>query len=255
MKEQLYTIPVNDIYNNPCECPVCAIRLSLDQDGVDFAMGSSYMQDDIRAETDKIGFCTKHMRMMYKNGNRLGLALMLDTHLQYINRNVEEMQKLRHFTGGLFSKKEDGKIYKFTQHIANSCYICDRIGHTFDRYVATIFYLYKNDSAFVKKFNSGLGYCVEHYGLLYNTAPKYLSGSNLEAFIKALDRIFLENMKRMEADVSWFIDKFDYRNSDAPWKTSKDALPRAMTKCNSILDELPEPKSQENPSPSESNTQ
>ena len=30
MKEQLYPIPVNDIFDKDCECPVCAIKKSLD---------------------------------------------------------------------------------------------------------------------------------------------------------------------------------------------------------------------------------
>ena len=70
--------------------------------------------------------------------------------------------------------------------------------------------------------------------MLYETAPKYLHGNTLDTFTKDLDRVFLSNLKRMEEEVSWFIDKFDYRNVDAPWKTSKDALPRAMVKCNGI---------------------
>ncbi|MCR5520278.1 MAG: DUF6062 family protein, partial [Lachnospiraceae bacterium] len=33
-------------------------------------------------------------------------------------------------------------------------------------------------------------------------------------------------------DVEWFTDKFDYRNVDAPWKNSKDALVRGILKLN-----------------------
>ena len=78
MKEQLYTIPVNDIFDKPCECPVCAMKLKLENDAVAFAMGPSYMEDDIRLTTDKIGFCTRHMQMMYDFENRLGLALIME---------------------------------------------------------------------------------------------------------------------------------------------------------------------------------
>ena len=39
-----------------------------------------------------------------------------------------------------------------------------------------------------------------------------------------------DNLQRLEEDVSWLIDKFDYRNKDADWKTSKDALQRGMQK-------------------------
>lgn len=48
MPEILYEIPVNDIFDRPCECPVCAMKKKLDDDEVAFAMGPSYMEDDIR---------------------------------------------------------------------------------------------------------------------------------------------------------------------------------------------------------------
>ena len=38
------------------------------------------------------------------------------------------------------------------------------------------------------------------------------------------------NMDRLYEDVSWLVDKFDYRNKDADWKNSKDAIPRGMQK-------------------------
>ena len=44
-----------------------------------------------------------------------------------------------------------------------------------------------------------------------------------------------ENFQRMEEDLVWLSDKFDYRNKDADWKNSKDAVPRAMIKTNGIL--------------------
>ena len=31
-------------------------------------------------------------------------------------------------------------------------------------------------------------------------------------------------------DVSWMVEKFDYRNKDADWKNSKDAIQRGMQK-------------------------
>jgi hypothetical protein len=163
--------------------------------------------------------------------------------MKYMIRNIEILQKKgRKSSGGFFAKKDESPLHEFTDGISRSCFICDRIRHTFERYLATIFYLYENDSAFVSKFKACKGFCVEHYGLLYEMAPSHLHGSTLEAFTKTLDEVFLSNFKRMEEEVSWFIDKFDYRNFDAPWKTSKDALPRAMTKVNGILSDEEEKK-------------
>lgn len=39
-----------------------------------------------------------------------------------------------------------------------------------------------------------------------------------------------KNMERLQEDVSWLVEKFDYRNKDADWKNSKDAIQRGMQK-------------------------
>lgn len=235
MKEVLYSIPVNDIFSKVCECPICEMRRKLEQDVVEFAMGPSYMEDDIRLTTDKLGFCERHMQQLYDFENRLGLALIMNTHMQTIIKEIEARQKKgRKSAGSLFSKSEGSAIGKYTKTLHNTCYVCDRIGNTFERYVATTFYLYENDEAFRTKFKKCRGFCTDHYGLLYELAPKYLSSKEVPEFTKLLDSLFLENFKRMQEEVSWFIDKFDYRNKDADWKTSKDAVPRAMNKLNGI---------------------
>ena len=112
-----------------------------------------------------------------------------------------------------------------------------RIKNTFKRYLVTTLYLYEKDSDFRKKFKNSKGFCLEHYGMLYDLAPSHLSGQVLVDFTSDLNEIFLTNFKRVQEDVSWFVDKHDYRNKEASWKNSKDSLPRAMTKVNSILSE------------------
>ena len=61
-----------------------------------------------------------------------------------------------------------------------------------------------------------------------------MSGNALKDFTAKIDKLFLENMKRVCDDVEWYTDKFDYRNKDADWKNSKDALIRAIKKLDSI---------------------
>ena len=101
----------------------------------------------------------------------------------------------------------------------------------------TTLYLYEKDSDFRKKFKNSKGFCLEHYGMLYDLAPFHLSGQVLVDFTNDLNETFLTNFKRVQEDVSWFVDKHDYRNKEASWKNSKDSLPRAMTKVTSILSE------------------
>ena len=52
MKEKLYTIPLNDAMNAGDECPFCFIERNVEQDLLDFVLGSgsSYMESDIREQ-------------------------------------------------------------------------------------------------------------------------------------------------------------------------------------------------------------
>ena len=38
------------------------------------------------------------------------------------------------------------------------------------------------------------------------------------------------NLQRLEKELNWYTQKFDYRNQDAPWGDSKDALERTVNK-------------------------
>ena len=92
MKEKIYTIPVNDAFSSDCECPICSMYKALEDDAVSYTMGPSYMEDDIRAVTDKKGFCQKHLKKVYDCENRLGFALVMKTHLDRVINDIESLQ-------------------------------------------------------------------------------------------------------------------------------------------------------------------
>ena len=45
-----------------------------------------------------------------------------------------------------------------------------------------------------------------------------------------LKKIQLEIMARLEKEIEWFTLKFDHKNADKPWGTSKDSLERTILK-------------------------
>ena len=159
----------------------------------------------------------------------------------HIKKTINIFQTLkknkRHGSKHFFAKDTGSALSDYIKQTTSSCFICDRIKTTFKRYLVTTLYLYEKDSDFRKKFKNSKGFCLEHYGMLYDLAPSHLSGQVLVDFTSNLNEIFLTNFKRVQEDVSWFVDKHDYRNKEASWKNSKDSLPRAMTKVNSILSE------------------
>ena len=236
MKEQLYTIPVNEAFALDCECPVCAMRHKLKEDALDFTLGPSYMEDDIRMVTDKVGFCKEHVQELYQKQNRLGLALMLKTHADKTIRDVSKLVKnYKPAKPGLFKKDtETNPLLSYLEGVEHSCFVCDKINRVFHRYIVTIFYLYEKEPEFRAMVKEGKGFCSEHYALLLREAPKQLSGARAEEFVAVLHESYLKGMERVRDDLSWFIDKFDYRYVNEPWKNSKDSLQRMMMKQNSL---------------------
>ena len=109
MKENLYTIPVSDAFNADCECPICAMYKKLETDAIDFTIGPSYMEDDVREATSRLGFCEKHLEKFYKNQNRLGLALIMQSHLSKQMKDIKKLSagEYKLSSPNLFKKKEE----------------------------------------------------------------------------------------------------------------------------------------------------
>lgn len=236
MKEQLYTIPVNDAFESECECPLCKMKQELEQNAIEYTLGPSYMEDDNRAMTDESGFCQKHIQDLYMQKNRLGLALILSTHMAKITKDLQKLSRENTPTGkSLFKKAESSNLGAYAAKLEHDCFICNRIKNTFDRYVDTIFHLYKKDADFSDKIKKSKGFCTYHYALLYDRAAEFLSKDQLETFLSDINTAYFSNMKRMQEDIEWFINKFDYRYQNEPWKNSKDALPRAVMKTHSTI--------------------
>ena len=102
-----------------------------------------------------------------------------------------------------------------------------------DRYLDTLFFIWKSDPSFIELVKNCKGFCLPHFAALLDIAPSKLSGKTLQAFYDLVIPLTLENLNRIEDEISWFIDKFDYRNKTASWKNSKDAVPRSIKKLAS----------------------
>lgn len=237
MKEQLYTIPVNDAFQSDCECPLCKMKQELERGAIEYTLGPSYMEDDNRAMTDESGFCEKHIQDLYLEKNRLGLALILSTHMAKVTKDLKSLSASSTPSGkSLFKKQTEATgVGAYVNKLSHNCFICNRMGNTFDRYVDTVFHLYKKDSEFPAKLKNCKGFCTYHYGLLYDRAGSTLSKDTLEQFLTDIQEVYFNNMERMQEDIEWFINKFDYRYQNEPWKNSKDALPRAVMKTHSAI--------------------
>ena len=234
MKEQLYSIPVNDAFAADCECPVCQMYHKLETDSVEYTMGPSYMEDDTRALTDAKGFCGKHIKMVYDQDNRLGMAWVMKTHF---DKTINDIKKVMPSGPAKLIKKgiSDSPLIKYIDNLDNSCFVCDRINNFFDQYVDTIFFLWKKDDEFKEKFKSAKGFCTPHYSLLLKKAAAHLKGDDLESFVGIINDMYITTMERVRDDLAWFINKFDYKYQNEPWYNAKDSVIRSLVKTNGVI--------------------
>ncbi len=234
MKEKLYSIPVHDAFNENCECPICAMFHKLEDDAVDYTMGPSYMEDDTRAMTDAAGFCEKHIRMVYHKDNRLGMAWVMKTHFDKVIRDVEK--NMPSGTAKMLKKgAAASSVVQYIDKLEANCFVCNRINEFFDRYVNTVFYLYKAEPEFREKYKNCKGFCNAHYSMLLKKCGDHLKGTDLEEFVEITNKLYLDNLKRVRDDVEWFINKFDYKYQNEPWYNAKDSVIRSMIKSNGVF--------------------
>ncbi len=239
MKEKIYTIPVNDAFANPAVCPLCSLEDNLNESLLEYYLGPSLMESDVRQTTNKDGFCREHLNQLYKKEmNRLGLGLMLHTHLLDLQSELyplfDQCSQLE--KKGLFSGRKNDYRQILNEAAAQlekrtgSCVICSRIQQTKDRYLDVIFHEYVHNPQFRQQFLLVQGFCLPHLAVLLKGAARHLNQRQAEAFIKDLVSLEKNNVQVLCDDVEWFTLKFDHKNHGKDWKNSKDALPRCISR-------------------------
>lgn len=251
MKEKIYTIPVTDAFRVECECPLCEIERNLLGEYIDYFLGPSLMEPDSRINTNDKGFCREHFEMLYnKQENRLGLGLMIDTHLHEQNNRLNKVYDntikmlnknadkpfIKNLMAKPFSRKshiEDNPLDNLINELEileGKCAICSKLEYTMDRYIDVILYLWFEEEDFKALFNSKKGFCLKHLKDILLGTKKYLNSKKAAIFTKNLLAMQSENMDRIQKEVNWFTKKFDYLNNDKPWGNSRDAIQRSIQK-------------------------
>ncbi len=245
MRYHIDTIPVWDAIKLDGECFLCALRRKTELGEVDRHLGASVMEPEVRIQVNKKGFCSNHQQMLYAMDNRLGHALMLESHVSEIRERLGKACKQirsasRNASGASLMDKLSGKAPSPAKRMEDAaaaleeltctCIICDAIDDNMGRYLHTFFHLYQNDTEFRKKFEGCKGMCIPHAAELLRHAAGELPGKALPEFSNLICSLEEEAFDRMQEDVSWFCRKFDYRNYDEPWYNSRDAVERTVNK-------------------------
>ena len=223
--ERIYTIPVNEAFDDSrdhpeCGCPLCTLYRKLEEDELSLILGASMMEPDVRIRTNREGFCPTHFSAMLKRKNRLGLALMLESHLAELAPAI--------FPHGLAALGGREKTVARLSELEGDCYVCSRIEFSLSRMAETVVLLYEEDASFREKFRAQPHFCLPHYRRLLAVARDRLGKKVRAEFFRDAAEIEERWFSSLENDVSAFCRSFDYRAEEPLTEEQKSAVERAV---------------------------
>ena len=216
MAEQLYTIPINEAFDEKEGCPLCRLRQKLEDQSLKYIMGAAMMEPDIRIVTNQLGFCRTHFHKMLGMCNRLSLALMLESHLDSVAALVPEESNQKPGRLGKLKKYDGDSPAPQLMAQAESCYVCRRAAEFEKKYVSNVIYIWKKDAAFQEKLRAQPYFCLEHTAALLEQGQKDLSEAAYLAFSKDVLTLARKQLKELRAHVTEFCRSFDHENAGKP---------------------------------------
>ncbi len=220
MRQDICTIPISEVFEINDGCPICRMKETVEKRIVEYIMGAAMMEPDVRIETNRLGFCEKHFDMMLNSRGRLQLALILESHIKEIGKNIFEKKLFNS------SAKKGDKAKK----LSDSCFVCSKVDWGFENMIRTIFLSYESDREFREMFDTQDYVCLKHYELLMNSPHKKNLKKYNSEFENNLTRITGEYVKSLHSDLQKYCSMYDYRANEGTkdWGTSKDVVERTV---------------------------
>lgn len=243
VKEKIYTIPITEAFEEKCFCPFCKIYKKLSEEEVKYALGPAMMEPDYRAVTNIKGFCKEHIKELNSLPKALAMALVLESHLDKVGEALKSNPEKE--KGLMKNSKNINSFINELNSFDGSCAICDKINHTFLRYIDTFIYMIDKNEDFLEKVLESDGFCMPHYTMILNSAKNNLSSKKFIEIVTKLNEKQYEKFFKYKSDVKMFIESFDYKNagkkSDVPKDTNLKTsyfLNGEFEKPNKKLDDI-----------------
>ena len=233
MRYHLDTIPVWDAFKQDEYCPFCSLFRKREVIHVDRTLGGAVMEPDTRIRVNEQGFCPEHHRQLYALQNRLGHALIMESHLKVLTEKAEKILASGGSKGGFFRKDDKPGASRQLRQLTSSCIICDSIRNDMAQYAYTAALLFEKDSEFRQAFENA-HLCLEHLALLTQAGEEHLSSAARGRFFETLLKMLRRDSEKLQKDISAFARSFDYRNAantDVPKAALEKAVNFSRTRC------------------------
>ena len=216
MREDICSIPVNDVFLPKEGCPFCRMRDMLEDRMATYITGAAMMEPDVRVETNRLGFCTEHFNQILARGSRLSVALILESLLQTVHDEVCPAGKAQ-------PKKAAAAVHSREEH----CFVCENIEKNTAHLLDSTLKLWQTDGEFRQLYSQQPYICLRHYGQVLQAAAK-MPKKNFVLFEEVTTGLAKRYLEELNADVTHFCRMFDYRNAGGDWGNSKDSIERAI---------------------------
>ena len=236
MQYHLDTIPVWEVMETKSACPLCALLQKTEQAEVERSLGGSVMEPDVRIRVNERGICHAHHQQLWMQKNRLGHALLTDSHTKELLKKLDALPAVSAAPRSFFGNSAEPateKLARELEKLADSCIICESVQTHMNRYLYTFLHLWKREPKFKTVWENSQGVCIPHAAEILHHASKHLSAAQQKEFSASLLALLKASLAQDEKDLEWFTLKFDYRNQDKPWGNSKNALERTISKLRS----------------------
>jgi hypothetical protein len=223
---------VHDAYAAGGECPLCALVEGAEESYLRSFQHSRVMEPNVRVKTNEQGFCPDHYRKLYQGENKLGLALVLHTHLQ------EKLPKLRDgfqeigagVRGGRKGKERLEAGMAALRALGRSCFICGLLESDLARYVFTVLYLWQKDPDFTPTFRASRGFCLNHFLVVLEKGRDMFSASELALWLADAVPLMTGSLEGLERDLFAFTQLHHDANRSLGTESERTALGRALQK-------------------------
>lgn len=214
MRETLYTIPVWDGFGSGEGCPLCRIYQILEKQALSGILGPAMMEPSIREETNRLGFCPRHMGMLARQEGKLPFALLLQTRVGELRRELRSQR-----IGG-----------PRLDRLLGGCYVCQQLERSMAAMAENVALCWAEDPRFREVFAQLDSLCPEHGWLLLTAGKGRRSREFHQAAAEALDR----SLAKLEGEIGAFCSSFDYRNAgkNALTLQEKGAVSNAVQKLS-----------------------
>jgi hypothetical protein len=226
---------VHDAYAAGGECPLCTLMDGVERTYLLSFQGSRVMEPNVRVQTNRLGFCPEHSRRLYRGENKLGLSLVVHTHLTEklpeLKRRMEDaLQPGDRRKGREKAAEPLDSLLDYLESLRKGCFICDMLAADLKRYAFTIVYLWKGDAEFLPTFRASRGFCIGHLPPVIEQARRMLRERELEGFLKDIVPLMTGSLEKLERELFEFTQLFHDANRTLGSEEIRTALARTLQK-------------------------